>query len=246
MVRAIEDGARERAAYLADPHEREADRAEFLKMIDKRRDDAVKAAKLELDNEFEKVATVYQRSKKTSYDEAAVAAAWGRVKSLLDTFRGVDDIVEREGFDRNEAEALRRNLATYTAAQLPEARPVDIERRVRPDLYRVLRAELRLMDRGEAEATQAEIERIASADVVRAVDKMGVTAAMAGRVAPQELLEVGFATSAAGFEPDGQTWSDIVREVDPEAAARAARETLPADARESLAANARDAGPRRP
>jgi hypothetical protein len=241
MVKAIEDGARERAAYLADPHERQADRDEFLKMIDRRRDDIVKGAKVALDTEFSRIASTYQRTRKssTSYDEAEVAAAGVRVKGFLDTFRGVPEIVEREGFDRNEAEWLRRNLAAYEATRFPGARPVDIERRVRPQMYDILRAELRLMDRDEAQATEDELGRVATDGVVKAVDKMAITAAQSGRIPAQDLLAVGFAGSAAGFEPSRQTWRDILAQVDPDAAAVADRNALPPATRTDMDRQAR-------
>jgi hypothetical protein len=139
MVDAIANSARERARYMLDPHPRQADRDDFLKLVDRRRDDTVKAAKVALDTEFERIAKGYQRARKTGYDEAAVNAAWNdRVKPLLDTFHDVDYIASLPGFDRNQAEAIRRNLAAFEAVRIPEASPETIERRVRPDLYTCL------------------------------------------------------------------------------------------------------------
>jgi hypothetical protein len=240
MIDAIENAARERAQYLLDPHPRQADRDEFLKLIDRRRDDTVNAARVALDTEYDRIATTYQQARKKSFDDAEVNAAWrDRVKPLLDTLHDVDYIVSLPGFDRSAAEALRRNLASFTATQIPEASPASIERRVRPDLYRVLKAEIALMDRDEAEATQAEFERLATADTVKAVDKMAVEAQQSGRVSGQAMLEVGYAQRAAGIAPPARSWDSIVAEVDPLAAARAARDTLPPDIRTRLNEDAR-------
>jgi hypothetical protein len=240
MLKAVEAAAREHAAYDADPHERKADQEEFRARIDARKNDAVARARATLTAEAETVHGLYERLRKTSFDEAGVAAAWKRIEALLETGRGLDEVIERASFSRNEAEAIRREYAAWMARRLPEARPVDIERRVMPDLFRVQKAEIALMDRAEAEATTAEHERLATADVVRVLDKMAVEAAATGKVSSQAMLEVGYAQRAAGIAPPTKDWSEIVREVDPEAAAKAARNSAAPELRDALNRNARD------
>ena len=242
MISAIETAARERSEYDRDPHDRQADRHAFRAQIDARRDSAIAQARATLAREAEHAHTLYEKLRRTSFDEAGVAAAWKRIETLLESGRGVDDVIARAGFDRNEAEAIRRNLSTWMASKIPEARPVDIERRVMPDLFKVQRAELRLMDQAEADATRGEHDRLAAADAVRAVDKMGVAAAIAGKVPAQELLEVGYAQIAASIAPPAKSWDQIVAEVDPEAHASAARNGLDLRLRGPLNENARQIG----
>jgi len=177
-------------------------------------------------------------------NEAAVAAAGQRVEKLLASGRGIDDIVDRPSFSRFEAQWLRDNYAAHEATKDPDARPADIERRVAPEMDTILKAELPLMPDDERAATMDELGRRAALVAVKSIDKMASEAQTTGRVSAQSTLEVGFATIAAGAQPDGQTWGDIVAQVDPEAGARAARATLEPRHRESLAENARAAGAR--
>jgi hypothetical protein len=243
MVDAIENAARERAQYLLDPHPRKADRDDFLKMIDKRRDDVVKGARVALDTEFDRIAKDYQRARKTSFDDNAVTAAWEHaVKPLLDTLHDVDYIAALPGFTRDQAEAIRRFLPAHEASQFPEARPQDIERRVRPALYTVLRREIALMDRDEAEATQAEFERLAAADTVKAVDKMAVEAQQSGRVSGQAMLAVGYAQKAAGIAPPPESWRSIVSRISPLDLANAQFNTLDPETRSRVIDEAKRQG----
>jgi hypothetical protein len=64
---------------------------------------------------------------------------------------------------------------------------------------------------------------------------MLIDARQRGRVRPQELLRVGFALDAAGAQRDGQTWDDIVRQIDPEMKSKAQRNALDPDTRARLA-----------
>lgn len=216
IIEAIETAAREHAAYDADPHPRKADQDEYRARIDHQRDVTIATARADLAKESATIDAIYSKSRRSDYDEAAVASAWTRVESLLSTGRGIDDVVGRDSFSRDEAEAIRRNYSTFLAAQDPDLRPVAVERRTAPDLQRVLQREIALMPTAEAEATAAELERIRVGDVLRSIDKMAVEAKQSGRVSGQALLETGFAMNAAGITPPERSWKSIVDSIDPE------------------------------
>jgi hypothetical protein len=223
MTSAIETAVRERAEYDADPHERAVDREQFRREIDQRRDTAIATAKATLAREFSAIESTYQARRRVDFDEASVASSWGRIERYLDTGRGIDDVLELEGLTRADCQAIRQNYASWLAVQIPEARPQDIERRIRPDLLRVLEREVALMDQAEAGATRDELDRVKAADAVRSVDKMAVEAGASGKISPQSMLEVGYSQRAAGIGPEPEAWETITDRVDPLAAARRAR-----------------------
>lgn len=231
IIGAIETAAREHAAYDADPHPRKADQDEYRARIDHQRDVTIATARADLAKESATIEAIYSKTRRTSFDEAAVGSAWTRISSLLSSGRGVDDVIARDGFTRDEAEALRRNYSTFLAAQDPNLQPVAVERRTAPDLQRVLQREIALMPAAEAEATAAELERLRVGDVLRSIDKMAVEAAQSGKVSGQALLETGFAMNAAGITPPAKSWDQIVAEVDPLGAARAHFDTLDPETR---------------
>lgn len=195
--RAIERIVAERQKLVADPHARKTDQAAALDSLDSQVTDAIRRATESVRAEGEKIQTAYRRSRKTSFDEAAVTSAWGRIEKLLDAnAEGLDEVIGRfgqPGYGREAAQSLRENLGTRLTVAMKGTRREEIDRRVAEALDRVARGELKLMGYDERAATEAELDRRGSDAAMRSLVRTAATARTTGTIPAIAQIEMGYA-----------------------------------------------------
>ncbi len=177
--RTLERVAQDRKALVADPHGRTADQVAALDALDARAQDAIRRATEGVQAEGAKVQAAYRRSRKTSYDETAVGAAWTRIEKLLDrNAEGLDEVISRfgqPGYGREAAEAIRQNLSTRKTIAMEGSGREENDRAVAADLERVERGELSLMPYDERVATEAELDRRGADAALKSLQRAAAT-----------------------------------------------------------------------
>jgi len=231
ITRAANERDRERHEYNANPHPWSVEAERHRAAIDERADDAIRRAAAEIDAERAGIATEFERRRQTRFDPVEVESSWRRVEKLLEAGRtenggnvgpGLDNVIGRPGFSREEAEGLRRNYLTWLAAQSPQRDPGDVEREHVDDVDRILVAELPLMPEPERVATEREVGARAAMTAVASIGKF-----LAGPRDAQSQIALGVALTASGFEPEPEP-EDPARDAERE------RNSLPPDLKAKL------------
>ena len=172
--------------------------------------------------------------RRRSYGAAEIDAAWRRVGMMLDGGLSFEDIASSAAYDREIGQAILANGRAFMVAADGNRNPQSIEREIRRIEDAILARDVDLVDDyDEHRAIEAEIDRRFAES---AID--GITKFFASDMGSAAQISLGMTLSDVGFDA-GQTWKDILDEIDPGWRATAERARF-----DSLQAQAAGAEPR--